>query len=434
MKATPLARNRPPWWAALSLASSLCLCLGLEGCATPEAGSHRAEAPPTALEAAALRQFAAQGYAALEHHAVDTRTQEWIVAGQPVALAWTAPLDAPPADGWPVVIYLPGLGESSMAGMAWRQAWAEAGYAVFSVQALPEDAHAWQSELARMGEFKALGRQRYGGAALAERVRRLDAVLSQARAAAAATNPAGRTWPAPDWRRTVLAGFDLGAYTAMALVGEQVRGADLGPAPLGGVTVRAAIALSPYADLTAGGIDTRYAQVRTPVLCITSDADGDALGLVTSPALRQAPYEGMPPSGKALLTVQGLSHARLAGSAAAGTAGRDDGPAAPREPGAQATRPEGPDRDRGGSAGTANPGGRRRGAAGELAAARTRSPASAEPAAGLSASVQQMRLIVAQDVSTAFLDAHVKNDELARNWLASGASRWLAAGAALRQK
>ena len=78
----------------------------------------------------------------------------WLISGQAVLLVLAEP--GPPALV-PLVIYLPGLGESGQAGERWRSAWASAGYAVLSVQPLAEDTAAWTSELARTGEFKALG-------------------------------------------------------------------------------------------------------------------------------------------------------------------------------------------------------------------------------------------------------------------------------------
>ncbi len=45
-----------------------------------------------------------------------------------------------------------------------------------------------------------------------------------------------------------------------------------------------------------------------------------------------------------------------------------------------------------------------------------------------------MCLIAVQDISTAFLDAYLKDDPLAREWLASDAKRWLGAAGELRRK
>jgi hypothetical protein len=43
-------------------------------------------------------------------------------------------------------------------------------------------------------------------------------------------------------------------------------------------------------------------------------------------------------------------------------------------------------------------------------------------------------MIAVQDVSTAFLDAYLKGDALAREWLAADAERWLGAAGELRRK
>ncbi len=45
-----------------------------------------------------------------------------------------------------------------------------------------------------------------------------------------------------------------------------------------------------------------------------------------------------------------------------------------------------------------------------------------------------MRLQAIQDVSTAFLDATLKDDALAREWLARDAPRWLAGQGTLRSR
>ena len=76
-------------------------------------------------------------------------------------------------------------------------------------------------------------------------------------------------------RSATFAGFDLGAYTALAWAGEQIRGAEVGT---GRVTLRAAIALSPYANHAEGAMDARYRALRSPVLSIASDIDAYPLG------------------------------------------------------------------------------------------------------------------------------------------------------------
>jgi hypothetical protein len=45
-----------------------------------------------------------------------------------------------------------------------------------------------------------------------------------------------------------------------------------------------------------------------------------------------------------------------------------------------------------------------------------------------------MRMIAVEDISTAFLDAYLKDDPRARQWLASNAQQWLGAAGELRRK
>jgi hypothetical protein len=128
---------------------ALLLCGGLAACAgRPVPDASHAPSP----------ESAAAGYTSAEHDAVTTTTLTWSLPNETVNIV----VAEPSATGsLPVIVYLPGLGETSSAGVHWRTAWATAGYAVVSVQLLDDDATAWSSELARAGDFKALGRQRY---------------------------------------------------------------------------------------------------------------------------------------------------------------------------------------------------------------------------------------------------------------------------------
>ena len=382
-------------------------------------------APSSAADPQRLQAFAARGYTALAPGAAHSTGHDWLLAGQPHHLVLLQPSGAKAA---PLIVYLPGLGERADAGQRWRQAWAEAGYAVLSLQPLAEDAGAWQSDLARVGEFKALGQRQYGAAAMTRRLRALIEVLEEAQRRGQSGDAA---WQAIDWRRVAVAGFDLGAYSALALAGEQIRGAEVGT---GRVTLRAAIALSPYANISEGAMDTRYQALRSPVLSITSDIDADPLGLVSGPALRLAPFEGMPGPDKYLLSLQGLAHARLSGSAAL--------------PGEVSARSQ-PLRASDGSAEGADdailrppPGGsgggsqRRRGGSTPAEAARA-APTRERPGAadtGQSETALQLRQLAVQGISIAFLDAYLKDDLPAREWLQTDARRWLAPAGELRHK
>ncbi len=191
----------------------------------------------------------------------------------------------------PVVVYLPGLGQGSDAGQRWAATWAQAGLAVLAVQPLAADEDAWRSQLARTGEFHELGVLHYGEALRTERLaalRRLVAAL-QAQPAVAGV--------ALDWQRAAVAGYETGAQTAL----------DLG-ADASAWQPRAIVAISPP--------PMEAPAATPPALVVTSDTDGDALGLVRQPAQRRRAFETLRPGTGWLLALPATSHAALAGTLA----------------------------------------------------------------------------------------------------------------------
>lgn len=261
----------------------------------------------------------------------------------------------------PVVIYLPGIGQGSEAGQRWAATWAQAGYAVVAMQPLEEDAAAWRSALARTGEFRELGELHYGEAMRAERLialRRLVAAL-QAQPAASGV--------ALDWQRTALAGYETGAQTALDLGGDA-----------GAWRPQAVIAISPPPMDTAAATP--------PALLITSDTDGDALGLVTRPAERRRAFDTLHPGNAWLLSLPGVSHAALSGTLA----------------------PDGwhaQDQHRGGEALV---GGRRGGMGGGQGTHGPAGGAPRGPRSGSATEAAQADLHEAMRLSTAFLDARLR--------------------------
>ena len=62
---------------------------------------------------AIVREFAAKGYAPAEHYAVTTSAHTWTVSGQAIGFVLAQPARV---GSTPVVVYLPGLGETSDSG------------------------------------------------------------------------------------------------------------------------------------------------------------------------------------------------------------------------------------------------------------------------------------------------------------------------------
>jgi hypothetical protein len=381
---------------ALALAAGL-----LAGCAP---------SGPAKPDEATVTRFSARGYVSGERFGVSTTLPTWTLRGDSYAMALTVPDKAGP---FPLIVYLPALGESRNGGNTWRLAWAQAGYAVLSIQPFTEDERAWSSPRARTGDFAGIARQRYAADAMAARIDTLQDVLRElASRRARAETPLDRI----DLSRVAVAGYDLGAYTAMTIGGEALKNI---PRRELAMPVRAVIALSPYSDFSGLSFAERYRGIAVPVLSITTDNDVDPIGVVTSPSVRKAPFEYMPAGDKYLLLMWGLPHFALGGNDMT----REGG-----EGGFQPDRPAagGESRGQGGrnTGGRARGGGNDRGGYGEPGAnQQERTAGTGETVSSATGNAIGIAAIVG--VSTAFLDAYLKDDSIAREWLGRDASRWL---------
>jgi dienelactone hydrolase len=400
---------------------STAVLLGAQGCAGPQspAQQQRAQAQSRAVA------LADQAYRPRVHGSAGTSLQAWPVDGQRQPVAISLPEQG---SELPLVVYLPGLGESEQAGRLWREAWARAGYAVLSVQVLDEDARAWQSELARGGEFKTLARLRHDEPVLRQRLDRLAGVLAEARRQAVAGNAA---LSRIDFGRMAVAGYDLGAQSAMALAGEHAPGAAVHPLA---AQFRAAIVLSPA---IARGQDSpaRFDRVTGPWLAITSPSDVDPTGWIEPVALRSRAFDLVPAGDKYQLLLDGAPHLRFAGQT-------ED----PRESGAveRGQRPErgskGKDGGGGGGRpgrgeGRGQPGGGSSGSAGSntgtgqardsaVGSAGTDAGDARRPARRDAHGAAEYHAAI-ESVSVAFLDAQLRGVPEARQWLATQVPDWL---------
>jgi dienelactone hydrolase len=385
---------------ATTILSAALFAVALAGCAPA-----RLRARP---EDAALNARMHSGYVVDHRHPTESSRETWTIGGEAVDVSLMLPSDA---GSFPLVVYLPGLGEASVAGAAWRRAWAEAGYAVLSVQLARMGEALGASELARAGEFRTLAAESFSSDALATRLGVLSGALAEVERRRA--RPDAGPFARIDVSRVAVTGFDLGAQAAMVVAGEAVDGVEAPPWPM---RVKAVIALSPYADFTGMGLERLFGSVHLPVLSVTGNRDVDAYGLVTSASVRRAPFQYMPPGDKYLLVVSAAQHALLSGretplaepsertAATEGSAGEASG-----------------ERQRRGT----RAGGRRFRAAG----AGDRS----QPAHGAAAAWRVGLAEIAQ-VTTAYLDATVKDDPVAHEWMSRDAASWLGKTAELRAK
>ncbi|HEY8157747.1 MAG TPA: hypothetical protein VIF10_03490 [Methylobacter sp.] len=422
---------------AYFLASVFCAVF-LAGCffhpslPTPEERSEKVE-----------QLIAEGGYSASRNYPIDSIRQTWRHDGQDVAISMLAP-KAPGV--YPLIIYLPGLGEPADAGLLWRETWAKAGYAVFSMQ--PLDISEALKELAPMrgksgddegsydednstdsesrpskavinSELHYLGHEYFSQAALKKRISHLLWAFAQLKQRATANQA---LFKAADLSRLIIAGYDIGAQTTAAMIGEKVE-SDLPPQaqdfrPL------AAILLSPSVDLAIGGLKTRDKNISMPLLVVTGSEDDDPYG-ISSPYVRTAIWEYAPLGNKYLLLLNKGGHQILAGSHLShrqnSRPAQDSGEkiepsnAMPHVSSNNSFR----GRKGGGSIGGSS-GGMGRGWSSH---------------GGRLDSERDFKHIAAvSSISTAFLDNVCKSDKFAQSWLSGKAKQWLKKSADLKTK
>jgi dienelactone hydrolase len=404
---------------------AIAVVLGASGCQS------RPPTPPAPPDLEPKLQALVQsGYVPDRRYATEALLETWNDGDQELEVSFVAP--ATPGGGpYPLIVYLPGLGEPPGSGALWRRAWAEAGYAVLAVQPRQLTERIWASSTAREGDFESLAREAFSARSAAERIATLRFALDElARRAGAGSS----VYRLADRSRIVLAGFDLGAQTVSLAAGEAAPGV---PAGAGNPPVRAAIILSPYATRKDAGDSARFAAISLPVLSITGTDDSDPFGVVSDPVLRQGPWGAMPPGHKYLLVLFGGTHALLAGngmfdpySASAARGGDAGSGGQKRRRGRKGRRSDG---DAGDELNLTGAGSEPTFVADASGAGEARARRGGAGAAGPRA--YELRQIAAvEDVGAAFLDAFVKNDHRARDWLALDAARWLRASAALKVK
>lgn len=307
---------------------------------------------------------------------------------------------------YPLVIYLPGMGESSDAGSKYRKAWATSGYAVISIQLLRDDETILSNPAAKEGDFSYIRHDRYSPEVVSNRFNMLKKVVEYLKHGVEAgdTNLSNI-----DVDHMAIVGFDIGANSAMIVAGEEVQAVSNSALPL---KLAGVIALSPYADFSGATFDSRYRNINIPVLSITGDADDDTHGVVPI-TLHQAPFQYMPEGNKYLLLLDGASHAVIGSGAqtneiatvekSTDNSKRNDNESSGKSSG----------RGRGSRNG-------KKSSSSDNGNAET--PAKRPPAGPTQRAIMGVAI---EQISTVFLNAYVKNDPMAMEWLKNQAQPWL---------
>ncbi len=344
----------------------------------------------------AIAAFAETSYQAPQPVQSQGWDAEFTVDEQPVEVSWLAPSPAPAAA--PLVVFLPGLGEGARAGLQWRQTWAEAGYAVVSIQAQQYGRGIYSSDEAKAGTFRGMAQRAYADSALKHRIAVVQQVLNQLRVRGQAGDP---QLAGVDWNTVVIAGYDLGAQTAAALAGDSML-KDWQP--------KAVILLSPYV-----GPGSPAARLDVPLLSITGPHDEDPFSWVDSPERRLAVWRDNPIAGSYQLISKNAQHQLFSGSL-------DELPSGERrELGSQ--RPAA-DRDGGG------PGGPPGADGGEGPKRRPRPDTMGHGQDDLNW-FDARQVANVQTVSTAFLDATVRHAPEAKAWLNKDAAQAIGPAASI---
>ena len=355
-----------------------------------------------------IESFMAQGgYRPERALATTTLREVWQHDRTELDIVYTVPDEA---GRFPLILYLPGLGEDAAAGASWRLAWAAAGYAVLSAQPVSLVHAIGSTEPLNAGDLRALARRQFAPSALRRRVDHALWVVAELQRRSRTELPYARA----DAAHLAVAGFDLGAQTAAALSGE---GGD--DAVAAAMTPQAAILLSPYVSLASGQPGAGFASVRLPLLAVTATEDDDPYGLAFA-SLRQAAWNALPGGEQFGLVLQGGSHLLLSGADA-------DQYLQQRSRARQAAMGSGgPAGMSGGQGAMPVPswgyGGGGPGMGTDFGLPRRNPKADARQIAAV------------RSVTTAFLDATLRNSSEARRWLETSARSWLGQLATLKRK
>jgi len=370
------------------------------------------------------------GYSAVLNYDVESFTETWRHDGQGVQISMLTP--AVPGN-FPLIIYLPGIGESSEAGKLWREAWAKAGYAVFSVQPVylgealkgtpkvtPAKSSSWFSKDydnsaalkdVRNNDLRYVGHQYFSQEQLSKRINHVLWAYSQLKQRT--LNKIG-LFARADLSRIVIAGYDIGAQTTAAMIGETY---DIALPSTADIRPLSAILLSPAVDMALGDITTRYQNISIPILAVTGAEDDDP-SAISTPFARTAIWEYSPPGNKHLLVLKKGNHQLLSGDNLIQNQDQNSNQELSKTPESTNSKVRFNDAN-GVSSGRSNSHG---------------GNSSNEMAPKLNGKQDYVQVAVIYSVSISFLDHICKKDNVARTWLSDKASQWLNKSATLKIK
>jgi len=327
-------------------------------------------------------------------------TEHWKNGPRNLDILFQAPEDP---GTYPLVVYLPGLGQDAGSAPLWRDAWVKGGFAVLVVQHSSDASALNHLSQADRHDLKSIGHEHFSLRALEGRVSDVAFALNTLEE----RRRAGKT-PFSQVRsdQIAIAGFDLGAQTLQAILGEQVKGLSFQQTV---PPIQAALLLSPHVDMAKGGITHRFDALSLPLLVITGSDDHDPWGM-TSPSVRSAPWQQAQPGHKYLLNLVNGTHRQLAGIDP-----KSEKPEDQEEDPDEVRHAEEEDGSMFGKRGRGGPNGR----ATQFGDARRGFGPGYDPRH------YGRQLAAIQKISTAFLSGALRKDKAAEDWIRNEASGWL---------
>lgn len=376
--------------------------------------------PVARVDTDAVARYRSAGYAVPTVPGIEAHRIRGPLSEAPWTISLTRPADHAIR---PLIVYLPALGQSDDAPNHWVVAWAQAGYAVISIQALEDDANVWATSEARSGDFERIARSRYADELMSDRIARLAVLLNQVKVRSLRAEPG---LDGLDWSHLALAGADLGAYTVQSVIASSPQTLAAIGWPLAPV---AYIVISPYAVRSHPAPDpTPHA----PVLMISSRDDVDAYGVVTDAAVRRLAFDRLGAGKDYFLEIGTATHRWLGGQVQM----QGSPEATPRRPSMMAD--ESPERrarhgvNPGQASDAMAPGGDDEELTPEKRAKLTASREELEKARSRALTHAALSEVSFEQVSIAFLDTTLRALPAAEAWLANGASGWLQEGDRLK--
>lgn len=379
-------------------------------------------APTAHPDTAAVAQYRDTGYPTANQPPI----QSYRVVGPSSETPWAATVTRP-ADSsrHPIIVYLPSLGQADDEANRWVSTWARADYAVIVIQALSDDANVWSSPEARSGDFEGAAKMRFVPDLMAHRIARLSVLLGQIRARSLRGEPGLENL---DWSNVALAGADLGAYTLQTIA---VTPADRLAQISWPITPLAYLIISPYATRNPPTSE-RATMAHAPVLMISSADDIDADGIITDPSLRRVAFDRLGEGDDYYFELASATHRWLAGAITPATTAE---PA--RRPAAPSAGGDRRGKQRGGASATRDavaPDTEEDDTLPDKSSHTPAAQAEMEKARSRTMTQEALTEVSFAAISTAFLDAYVRQQSAARSWLTSAAAKWLQNGDRLKHR